>query len=64
MQYQICRKDNKEIVAWIETDSSVASILIHDDYVIKSGEELLVKSEKGKVYAKDCPESIEHSSNI
>ena len=39
MQYQVFKKDTREIVAWIDTDNN-QEVVMHKDYDIVAGEEL------------------------
>lgn len=41
MQYQIYRKDDDQIIAWIDTDKQDA--LLHKDYQIQSGDNLMAR---------------------
>ena len=45
MQYQIVKKNTKEVVAWIDSKSEADEVVIHKDYEIKAGEELVAVEE-------------------
>ena len=45
MQYQIVKKNTKEVVAWIGSKSEADEVVIHKDYEIKAGEELFAIGE-------------------
>lgn len=44
MQYQVYRKSDKVVVAWIDTNDS--DVLLHNDYEIEIGENLKVEQIK------------------
>lgn len=45
MQYQIVKKNTKEIVAWIGSKSEADEVVLHKDYEIRAGEELVAVEE-------------------
>lgn len=46
MQYQVCKEDTGEMIAWIDTESIVQ--IVKNGYVIKCGENLKANESEDK----------------